>query len=905
MAYYYNDPSGLGSWIVQDGQTPQQAFNQLQQESGATFSPLLVYSVNNTSVAAQTNGGNPGTKQAYTPPPKVTAPVKIYPRSLIVQRPGESIPVDDNGNCPDGYAVDITGYLCILAGTGQPQPGPVGGVSPATANVNIVVNNAVGLSSGIGQAIGDAVNNDVQSAIDATDNAIQGVSSDIQATVDDTTSKVGSLVDSIVNSVKSALNYIWQLIVSNVGTVLSAIKDNIGSLISTVSDTINQVIIPVARDVQQVIGKVNDVLNNTIAPIFNTISQVYQQTNALISAIEKDVSTGITGILQLPSDISSALTSVEAAIQRGIDAIGLKKQDGTSVFLSADGRDSIWDRLQSVGKGVSILGQSEVQGVTYADFVKLSEPDLSRAGAKAIDALVSEVGSFVSDLISGTTRSLDAAKTGITALPLVLGIEAGTWIGFWELLRSLDQLFEPFYKFAKEDLAAKAGLSKLPVSDALAAWRRQLIKDADLTEDLAVNGWDSTRIAVLKDLQQYLLDIDRALDLWHRKVIDETALDDVLRRQGVSGDEMATLKSGSVKLYNVQLAAQASRWGLIDDKALDAVLQENRYTDTELTAFKATMYQQESMDDIIRKERRQILYAGIGNTPEGFAAPSQGALDAAKRDGLSAEVALDHWQDSFFVLPLNEWIEAYFRNILTLSQLNAAMDYYRVPSQQRDLLIGTRRSLIPWRTIPTMLANGIIDQAYASAQLQSHGFDLVATEALLKYAALAKPKSKVVPSADIQGLSIATAKGYFDGGTITADEYKAVLLAHGYDDSSAALAVQVETQHAAMLARKQLAADIVAEAKAGTISVDQAIAQAEAHQFSIAEKSRLLNAINGVKRQTVKRPTEADLHSMAKAGAITLDIYKQTLSADGWAPSWVDAFVNWRFPNAASGTSAA
>lgn len=924
MAYYYHDPSGLGVWWVPDGQTPAQALQSQVIDNGGTVSPILAYSVANTPDAQKVGGGNPSPATVASPPQPtgytqqgasivpVLKPLTKYQIdnsrvAKITTFPGNGSPGHTNTDCDPGYFYDAFSNTCVPVIIGIPFPEPGGGtnVSSTPGVVNIQVNNAVNLAQGVGQAIGDDIQKSIEGAIDQTNQAVKDTTDTIKSALGDVTSGIGKVVDGIIQNVYKAITWLGNLVINNISKVVDLIRGNIGDLVSGTLKFINKIDDFITNTIKPTLDTVNNVISNTIAPIFNTIQQVYQQTAAAIDAIKNDLSHGLTGILQLPQDVTNSITSIEATIQRTVDTIGLKKKDGSSVFLDPTGQDSIWNRLQTIGHGVNILGNVDATKITYADMVRLSEPDLARAGAANINALVGEITDFAKSIFSGTASISDAFKTALPlGLPL-LGAEVGTWIGAWELFRAIEELFEPFYEFAKDDIKARAGLSKLPVGQVLEAYRRGIVTDKDLAEDLAINGWDSGRIQVLKDLQEFLVGIEPSIDMWHRGIVTEEELDNSLRKHGVSGDQMAALKEQSVKLFSVQLAATALRWKLIDEQALDAVLRENRYSDTEITAFKATLYQPEDINDTINRERLTIMYAGLGYTPQGFADISSDALEAANRSGLSSRTALDRWQASFYVLPLSEWIVGYFRNLFTLRELVAAFDYYRVPDQWRDTLVNIHRSLVPWRTIPTMLANGIIDEPYAKQQLQAHGFDLVATEALLKYAGIATQKKKVASSGDLHALSVQTARHYFEAGTLSEEQYRSVLVEHGYDPASADLTIQVETQHAVALQRKQSQADIANEVLAGTITLDQAISQMDAARFSPAEKARVANTIQRTRRQQNKIPSEADLHSMAKAGAISTDQYSEALQQDGWPEIWITAFVKWRFPHAAPSAATA
>lgn len=913
--YYYHDPSGLGVWYVQDGQTPQQAFDALN----IIPDPILSYSVENTPAAKQINGGNPNapankpapgpkgyTVTGSTITPNLPALTDTQKKGLF--KPRDIINADDPGaslnDCgPDAYLQVIDGvYTCvpinIIPFPGGQTQGGTGTIS--SQSTYVTVNNTLDLASGVGQAIGDAVTSSVQSDLNTVNNAIDDTTNTIQATLKDVTSGIGSLVDGIIQNVYKALQWLGNLLINNIQKVAGFISDNIGKIASAVADIASKITDVVQNVIGPAVLKINDVVSNTIAPIFNTISDVFRQTQALITAIQQDVKNGLQGVLHLPQDIANGLTGIVGDITNAVTQIGLKKKDGTSVFIGPDGNDSIWNRLSGIGSNLGAPQGPSKLATTFADKVSLANPSLTQIGAEALETLhklgmeaLAMEGKYHDD-VNATLRSSYADVGGILGSLATLGVD-------WFLVAAtLAASLLPLYRAVGNQADYNIPINKLSPAEAINSYVRTLITKEQAQTELQFAGYDATRQQALLDLSKWLAPMNDAIEWWFRGIIDDKDLSQNLTEHGVIADDQQAIKEGSLKRVAVEITRTALRWGIIDNEAFDAVLKQNRYTDNEIALEHATLLQQETVQDVIERERLTILYSGLGFSPEGFATPSTDVLQAATRDGIDARAALDRWQASFFIFPLNEWIVGYFRGVLTLRQLNAAMDYYRVPDGLRDILVSTHRALIPWRTIPTMLANGIIDESYAKQQLQAHGFDLVATEALIKYADIAHKKSKAAASPDVLGLSVATARGYFDQGAITSEQYQEILLAHGYDKQSASLAVQVETQHAVMLARKRLAADIVDEAVTGLITVDQAMGQMDSNQFSPVEKSRALNAIHRALKQSSKIPGEGDLHSMAKAGAISLDLYRQGLAANGYAQSWIQAFVNWRFPSAAT-----
>jgi len=204
-----------------------------------------------------------------------------------------------------------------------------------------------------------------------------------------------------------------------------------------------------------------------------------------------------------------------------------------------------------------------------------------------------------------------------------------------------------------------------------------------------------------------------------------------------------------------------------------------------------------------------------------------------------------------------------------------------------------------------MLALGVISEPYAKAQLGGHGFDLTAIEAMLKLARSAQSKALSASSGELHAISVNNARQAFELGALTEEQYHSVLLAHGYDEGSAKLAINVEQLQAHIHERKQLGIDLTNEVLGGLISIDDAMTQMRNHNFSVAETARVLKSIARTQKATVKTPPEPELRAMVKAKVIGLDDYTNALSLLGYAPRWVDAFVQWHFGGSNGSTHAA
>ena len=251
--------------------------------------------------------------------------------------------------------------------------------------------------------------------------------------------------------------------------------------------------------------------------------------------------------------------------------------------------------------------------------------------------------------------------------------------------------------------------------------------------------------------------------------------------------------------------------------------------------------------------------------------------------GLNDKAIIYLWHADQNTLDLNSWIQLYFRGIRTKTELSYVAKRYRIPDQLLDDLIDSRRALIPFRTIPSMVSSGVITQTYAISQLQAHGYTLADANALLAYALGKTVKTKVQSAQKTHAVSVATAKQFWEHGALTDEQYSAILTEHGYDASHVALTIKLEKAQLALQERKDYATAIVDQALAGLLSYDQAVTQLTSANYTPAEISKYTRKLITAKRVQTKLPSEAELHTFFSTKIIDADTYKSALASIGFS----------------------
>lgn len=768
--------------------------------------------------------------------------------------------------------------------------------SGATSGIVVNVNNNIKNVNNIGDQLGDIISQGIQ---DGADIAVQTAANSATAV----TNAVGGLSNAILQSVQSGLQSIWDwlkkaadFIATNAGNIIGFLGNHLADIGHAIANDLVPIITSISKVVDNVATQINRINDQFIQPISNTILGAINTVESLTKAIEGDLHDGLKGLLQIPKDLSDSMTTLDATLQRTVQQMGEHNRETADHVINDGFHKEVGSHLDYLNNVLLFGSKSDEFRTTFADRVNLPEPGPSQISSEVLTETWNGIKEFVAAFMKGGKHAIDDISKGLPGflpfgvdmiqLPITLAVV---------ILTALAEL-KPILEWIEEDAAGKAGLAKLAPGDALQAWVRNFISLENLEEELKVQGWDKERMQVMRDLQVFLIDTGAALDMFYRGIITETDLRaNMTDHAMIPADQDALILAGR-KIFGVDVALRSWRYSQIDDAALTAVLRINRYTDDEIQAVLDTALRPMHTADYVSKVQRDGLFSSHLTQDLYYAVPPEPFLVAAKTEGVNNDVATAAWRASFGMPSLNHWLALYFRGIRTHTELMFAMDYYRVPYDWRDDYIQANRSLIPFRTIPAMVSAGIISETYAKTQLQAHGYDLQATEALLAYARAKATKAPATVANDIHALSVATTRSFWDEGAITDIQYHDALVAHGYSEEQAALTIRVETLQHAAKARKQAGVDIVNEVLAGLITPEQAQQMFTQQNFTIAEIAKYTKQIRSAKRQQSKLPSEEKLVAMTKDGIITPEEYMSALSALGYAANWVTALVQLNFP---------
>jgi hypothetical protein len=815
-------------------------------------------------------------------------------------------------SCESGYYWDALQLECVpVTPVVYVQTQPTSSTSNTQTNttstgepgyVTVTVNNSTNVTDAavdqVASAVQGAIDQSASTAADIATRSAQTVSNAIGGLL----SGVGSTIQSILSTIGGALVDLGKSILSNLGGLVSAIFDNIGPILSGIKDAVTSVISTVGSALNSVVSEIQQINDTFIQPITNVILGTINTISTLTTVIEKDLHDGLAGILSIPTDLANGLSSLDATFQRSIQQLSDANVAAISTQWSTMFDGTLGTPLKTIGDSITSATGSDQRTTTFSAHVNLPEPDTTQAVAASIAAVWEQVYQFATTFMAGGQSKIDALKSTLANVPFPLGDLVEIPVCLFAILGGIASSALPLLEFERGQAAALAGLAKLQPSDALAAYLRQFIDADTLRAELSFQGWDASRIQTMMDLQVQLLDVSSVIEMYVRGITTEDDTRANLLQHGFAPQDQDALLEVAFKVVDVGNAIRAWQYGNLDDSQLTAVLKQNRYTDNEVSLFLSTALNQEGLAEIIERHKRETLYSNHLTSDQTFLQTPGDVIAAARREGSGPDKAADAWLGQFAVPPLNQWLSLYFRGIRTLTEFNAACDYYRVPQEWRQDYIAANRALIPFRTIPTMLAAGIIDQTYAKQQLEAHGFDLQQVEALLSYAGISKKTVAATTASDLKSVSVGAARVAWQDGAITQDQYSQILAAHGYDADTVALTIKVQTLEQQIAERRSNAQDIINEALAGFITQADAAQQLANGGYTIAEQAKYVKQLHKAAVASAKLPSLAELKAFWKASIIDETTFRNTVASLGYSQTWVDAFSALYNPSATTVT---
>jgi hypothetical protein len=712
--------------------------------------------------------------------------------------------------------------------------------------------------------------------------------------VADVVKSVGHVISSVSNVIAPVVKPIAQdvaLVNAAQGDTNGAITGGVGQSSSSVLDTVGSIFNDVTNGVKTVLGTIQQAEADFLTPIKNAVSQItdvvktindgilkplidpivntYNAVNGLVNAIHTDLSQGILGVLKIPQQLADALTSVDASFARAIDQLGAANADIAKGILTPAILGAASESLKTLGLALTVAPPSATLDVGAVGHVRLTEPPS-----------VEQLENFIALIKEKAGEAGNIAGAIFNILVNVAG-------AFTALLTYLVAKNKPY-----EDLGnIGAAAQKLDINSVLEAWSRQILSDADAANELAKYGLNESRRAVLFDLQNYLPSLELALLLWRRGLVSNEALNNIFDHYKLTADDKLALQASTFYLPST---ADVSLWYIrkvIDQNGATKVLQDLGYTSAQIEAYLATLTQLDTPQDYINVYGRNVARAdGLFRESFGSEPPNE-AVQLGELNAIAADVVRSMWLAHWALPGIQSGIALFFRGLLSQTQLNDYLTALNVPVELQQSLVELERPLIPFRTVPAMLAAGVINEGEALDILQHHGYTQQDAERLIDFALKRGKSSKATTAGDLHALSVSIADTMFNDGILNQQQYVEVLTEHGFSTDAANLMVQLAQLKASTKERADAAAQIVAEVQLGLLQASDAQNLLFNANYTQAEVAKYLKQITAAIKSNAKQPSLSDLDKFFKKGLLDENGYLARAQSIGYSASDAQLFL--------------
>ena len=712
-----------------------------------------------------------------------------------------------------------------------------GGVAGISTNITFGSDVFTGITSAITGALGQVISQQTTQ--------LSGITGAITGALD---SGIGSLLNGLLNANNNLTSTIAGIL-SSVFNPLNALEASLAGTIAATGNVLNAI--------------VNDIVGPLGRDVDTFAQSLFGLSSTLIQEIEKILGPIVTGLASVFGAIPGVLEKIAHAIEILTNTIPGK---ANSKIGSSDVADAIAAIIQA---GTAISGA--IQGPVNVEY----RPNLGLAPACSTEQYASQFNVW-HDIIPNLP---DWARNVLKA------VEAFVMNAFQGL-----PLIAQYHALAEEQQNKACPITKLGAGDVISGWKRGIISEQAAREEMAVLGFSPSRITALFDLLAYQVPSDQAIDWWWKDIVDDTELADLLKINGLDDDQITAFKDASFRLTDLDAGLTGWRRGVLSDDQLNAILQHQHLNTAQQALYKVLSLRPGTPEEILRGENiRHALgiisipgFTAFDNVPDWF-------TKSAKSAGLDDDATTHLWWSHYNLGDVGLWTNLYFRGLRTYGELSSALSAFNVPDTLQTDLVNSQRPLIPFRTIPAMMAGGILTADEGKSLLRQHGFDDDSIKHLLDYANSKAKTTKSATATANHALSQAQAKTLFLDGAITDQQYIDVLKAHGFDDQNAQLELQVTQLAQATTDRKQAAADVVNEFQAGLIDKPTALQQLAQMNFTVAEQAKYAKQLKTTAAAKAKIPGESELNHFLQKSIISPQDYYNALIAQGYS----DKYASW------------
>jgi hypothetical protein len=817
----------------------------------------------------------PVTTQPSTAPTSPSTPVSGNP---ITRQPGAPaapyVPPGRIGLFPgpifnqpsSGFAGTTSTSSTSASSLGTP-------LNPIIVNVDNTTNLADNSASNSVQSVANAVYAGINDATAAADGVVQQSLGDVSTALLGTT---GAITSGTAAAFKLLIQGISDLNLS-VGGALGDIGSTIGTdLVTTLNPVVRDlalILVDITNQIGGLGGQIGAAVAQVIPLIVKAVENPIGAVSDVLHTIESDIGSNLSTLTQIPGAIASASTSLDATLQRTLASYESFVKSQTGWGDGATNHSDLTNIWQALAGLTTAIGGGAAP--------KLSDELVTLCAGKDLDALINK------------PWNPTGLGHGFVWESWYVFTKLATQVIIW--VASVLPVISKTNQEVTQRLDKDCPIDLLSPSALVDAVMRGFLPQADAETEAAKGNLGQSRFQVLQHLAIHQMAPAQLLEAVYRGIIPQADFESALTAQGWTAGQQVILKSLGVALLTVSESLDLYRRGAIDRPTLEQILAAHQYDKPQQDAIASLAFRPANFQEAVGGTAASDAFLALGTAigPQVFTPPEY-AESAAASEGLDPQATAQRWVNHWNTGSFGIWTTLYFRGQITLQTLQAIAGREFIPNELVPVFIEAQRPLVQFRTISTMLRLKLISADAARVLLRQHGYSDANIDLLVGYAQRPAPTKAAQNAAALHSASLGIAKEEYIDGSITADQYLAILTQHGYTVDGANTELQVVNAHQALLRRKESAQLVIDEYGAGLIDEQAALAQLAVLGLTVDELARAAHKIRAFRGKNAKHPSEADLNHFLSNGIITADEYVAELVAQGYATKWAKDFLAYR-----------
>lgn len=731
----------------------------------------------------------------------------------------------------------------------------------------------------IEELLGDAAD-EVELDVDSILGSISELVGSVDASLDDMLGNVDQHLKSAADDVLGGISQASQGVIANIN---AQTQDSIGLLEGIGADILGGISV----NVDDVLGSVGE----TAQQILGFIGT---DSNAALDAVRRvadEVGLTTEGILRNVTDqVEETIGSIDGSLSESVDS-ATQAQEQTRDVLSEQSEQQ--------------LEASEAQAESIRQGIE-----------ESLDVLGSQSDSALSEVAESTDAQTRATTEGAASITDMIGQSAENIANPLETLKDIwtfggDAPTEEARNAALEgtrDVLRGLGVPEEQTDEFVRVIEETTKNVSGVTLRLtfmllnlvgyATFMQESASVAITPRLQQLARSVPSSLpgpgellDMRNRDLIDDGIATELFRLQGYS-EQIAGAFLAARRQYPELGIIQS--WFLrefVSREHAEQLLERQGFDQEDTDKLIEMSFYIPPPQDIILWAVREVFnisqaqrFGQFDEFPEAFA-------ELASKQGISREFAQNYWASHWRMPSLTRLFEMYHRKIIDEDTLRLTIKSHDYTPFWREPLIAVAYKPLTRVDVRRMHDLGLISEQELQSRYEDLGFSpqdaAMMTQFTVEYNAEPAAESPEV----IEQVARQPVLNLYRDGVFSEEEAVERLVELGMPEAEAQVFIGAENLERERVERQQQKDLVVAQAKAGALTFEEAFDELSRLGFEPRELDIAVTEIQRARVAATKIPTREELDTMFSKGLISESDYVDALQRIGYAPFWVQRFL--------------